>query len=99
MLTAIMLINAELKSVAAVTRSLAEIPEVRQLFTTTGQFDVVAVLVVKDSEALAEAVTERIANVPGIVRTSTLLAIRCHAQSLLQSTFSVGFEPAEPSQS
>jgi DNA-binding Lrp family transcriptional regulator len=95
MITAIMLINAELKSVASVTRALAEMEDVRDLYTTTGQYDVVAILAEKDSEALAEAVTERVAQIPGIVSTSTLLAIRCHAESLMQRMFSVGFDGAQ----
>lgn len=95
MITAIMLINAELKSISGVTRALAEIPDVRQLFTTTGQYDVVAIVTVKDTDDLAVAVTERIAQVPGITKTSTLVAIRCHADSLMQGMFSVGFEGSE----
>jgi|GEM_PF-183957 len=95
MITAIMLINAELKRIESVTKALADMEDVREVYTTTGQYDVVAVLHEKDSEALAEAVTKRIAQVPGITDTTTLLAIRCHSQKLMERMFGVGFKTGD----
>jgi len=94
MITAIMLIKAELKAVEGVTKALADMEDVRELYTTTGNYDVVAILHEKDSEALAEAVTRRIAQVPGITNTSTLLAIRRHSPAAMERMFGVGFKPA-----
>ena len=91
MISAIMLIKCELKHVHGVTEGLADMEDVRELYTTTGEFDVVAILNEKDSEALAEAVTQRIATIPGISDTTTLLAIRRHSRKLLDRMLGVGF--------
>jgi len=90
MITAIMLIKTRLRDVEEVTNALAEMEDVRVIFTTTGQYDIVAILDEKDSEALAETVTRRIAQVPGITDTTTLLAIRRHSQALMDRMFGVG---------
>ena len=98
MISAIMLIKCELKHVQGVTEALADMEDVRELYTTTGEFDVVAILNEKDSEALAEAVTQRIARIPGISDTTTLLAIRRHSRKLLDRMFGVGFKSDDDSE-
>jgi DNA-binding Lrp family transcriptional regulator len=92
MITAMLLINAELREVADVTKALAEVPEITELYTTAGEYDVVAKIMVKDLDLLADVVTGRIAEVEGIIDTSTLLAIRCHSESAMGHMFGVGIE-------
>lgn len=95
MITAVMLIKAHLRDIAGVIDALSEIEQINQLYTTTGQYDIVAVLQVKDTEALADVVTHRIAGITGIADTSTLLAIRCHSPKLMESMFGVGMSTVE----
>ena len=92
MITAILLIKTDLQRVVGVTRALAEVEEVKELYTTTGEYDVVAKLMVKDLDGLADVVTGKMASIQGIVRTSTLLAIRCHSQKAMEHMFGVGLE-------
>ncbi len=95
MIAAIMLITTELKAIESVTKALAEMQDVREVYTTTGQYDVVVILHEKDSEALADTVTKRIAQVPGITNTTTLLAIRRYSQVAMERMFGIGFKPVE----
>ena len=92
MITALMLMKAELKEIANLTKALAEFDEITELYTTTGEYDVVAKVMVEDLDALAGTVTEKMAGLEGIVKTSTLLAIRCHSEQAMDRMFGVGFE-------
>ena len=92
MFTAFVMIQAERRRLQDVARHLAEIPGVDEVYSVTGEWDIVAVLRLKDYTALAEIVTGKMVEVPGIVRTNTHLAFRAFPQSLLERSFSVGLE-------
>jgi DNA-binding Lrp family transcriptional regulator len=92
MFTAFVMIQAERRRLQDVARHLAEIPGVDEVYSVTGEWDIVAVLRLKDYNALAEIVTGKMVEVPGIVRTNTHLAFRAFPQSLLERSFSVGLE-------
>ncbi|TMI78636.1 MAG: Lrp/AsnC family transcriptional regulator, partial [Bacillati bacterium ANGP1] len=62
------------------------------VYSVTGEWDVIAVLRLKDYNELAEVVTGKMGEIPGIVRTNTHLAFRAFPQSLLERSFSVGLE-------
>ncbi len=92
MFTAFVMIQAERRRLQDVARQLAEIPGVEEVYSITGDWDIIAVLRLKDYNDLAEIVTGKMVEVPGIVRTNTHLAFRAFPQSLLERSFSVGLE-------
>ncbi len=92
MFTAFVMIQAERRRMQDVARQLAEIPGVAEVYSVTGEWDIIAVLRLKDYNDLADIVTGRMVEVPGIVRTNTHLAFRAFPQSLLERSFSVGLE-------
>ena len=92
MFTAFVMIQAERRRLHDVARQLAEIPGVDEVYSVTGEWDIIAVLRLKNYDDLAELVTGKIAEVAGIVRTTTHLAFRAFPQSLLERSFSVGLE-------
>jgi DNA-binding Lrp family transcriptional regulator len=92
MFTAFVLIQAERRRLQDVARQLAEISGVDEVYSVTGEWDIIAVLRLKDYNDLAEIVTGRMVEVPGILRTNTHLAFRAFPQSLLDRSFSVGLE-------
>ncbi len=92
MFTAFVLIQAERRRLQDVARQLAEITGVDEVYSVTGEWDIIAVLRLKDYTDLADIVTGRMGEVPGIVRTNTHLAFRAFPQSLLERSFSVGLE-------
>jgi DNA-binding Lrp family transcriptional regulator len=98
MFTAFVMIQAERRRMQEVARGLAETPGVEEVYSVTGEWDIIAVLRLKDYDELAEIVTGRMVEIPGIVRTNTHLAFRAFPQSLLERSFSVGLEDeaAEP---
>lgn len=92
MFTAFVMIQAERRRMQEVARRLAETPGVEEVYSVTGEWDIIAVLRLKDYDELAEIVTGRMVEIPGIVRTNTHLAFRAFPQSLLERSFSVGLE-------
>ena len=92
MFTAFVMIQAERRRMRDVARRLAELDGVEEVYSVTGEWDIIAVLRLKDYDALAETVTGRMVEIPGITRTNTHLAFRAFPQSLLERSFSVGLE-------
>jgi DNA-binding Lrp family transcriptional regulator len=76
MLNAIVLINAEPAKVAALGARLAALDGVSEVYSVTGDEDLVALLHVGDTELIARLVTEEIATLPGVTATRTLIAFR-----------------------
>jgi len=94
MVTAFVLITTEKASIPETAAALTEIPEVPEVYSVTGPFDLVAIVRVRRFERLAEVVTERIGKIPGIVNTETLVAFRCYSPALLERAWGLGMEEA-----
>ncbi len=92
MFTAFVMIQTERRRTQEVARRLAEVPGVAEVYSVTGEWDIIAVLRLKDYQDLADTVTGAMVEIPGIVRTNTHLAFRAYPQSLLERSFSVGLE-------
>jgi DNA-binding Lrp family transcriptional regulator len=73
---AIVLINAEPARVAALGAQLAGLDGVSGVYSVAGDEDLVALLDVRETEQIAKLVTEKIASLPGITATRTLIAFR-----------------------
>ena len=56
----------------------------------TGEWDYVAMLRVRTPEQIAEVVTSRLARVPGIRRTHTMVAFEVFSQHDLEALFTIG---------
>src|SRR5437899_9355654 len=94
MVTAIVLIEAERSAIARLGSALADIPGVAEAYSVTGEFDFVALIRVKDHEAVADVVTSHLAQLPGIIKTRTHVAFKVYSRHDLEAMFIVGL-PAE----
>jgi len=92
MFTAFVMLQTERRRTQDVARALAEIPGVAEVYSVTGEWDIIAVLRLRDYADLADTVTGKMMEIAGIVRTNTHLAFRAFPQSLLERSFSVGLE-------
>lgn len=68
---ALLHVQAELPRVRAVAERLAAAPEVYFVGITTGSYDIFAGAVFRSNEELLDFITNRLAKVPGVVRTTT----------------------------
>ena len=89
MVTAIMLFNVERTRINAVAEQLVEMSSVSEVYSVSGNFDLVAVIRVKSNEELADFVTRELHDVGGIEHTETMLAFKAYSQHDLESMFSI----------
>ena len=76
MLTAFVMISADPAEIASLGQELAAIDGVAEVYSVTGEDDLLAVVRVTDTEQVADIVTTHIAGLDGILATRTLLAFR-----------------------
>jgi len=91
MITAFILMNADRERISAIPDELLKIAGVSEVYSVAGDFDLVAIVRVKQPDDLAKVVTERFVKVQGITRTNTLIAFRCYSNYDLENMFKIGF--------
>jgi len=87
---AVVLIRAERDALPELGGTLADVEGVAEAYSVTGEWDFVAILRVSRPEDLARVVTERLAGLPGIARTYTMVAFEAYSRHDLEAMFSLG---------
>lgn len=87
---AIVLIEAERDAMATLGSQLADVEGVGAAYSVTGEWDFVALVHLQRHEQLADIVTGKIAAMPGVVRTQTMVAFEAFSKHDLESLFSIG---------
>ena len=92
MITTIVLIRAEPASLPTTAQRLAEIDGVTEVYSVSGDWDLVAIVRVAEYDKIAQVVTEVFPTVPGLQRTQTLTAFRAYSKKDLQQAWDIGVE-------
>ncbi len=92
MITTIVLIQAEPRLIPKCAVALAGIPGVTEVYSVSGEWDLIAILKVAEYEQIAEIVTEKFPMVPGLVRTTTLTAFRTYSKADLEQAWDLGVD-------
>lgn len=92
MITAIVLINADTDRIPEVAESLANIDGVSEVFSVTGEFDIVAIVRVREHDDLAQVIPGRVNKVDGVRSTETHIAFRTYSKHDLEAAFSLGVD-------
>lgn len=90
MVTAFVMINVENRRTSEVARRIAEIEHVAEVYSVTGNYDLIAILHLPSYEQLAEVVPDQIAIADGVTDTETTLAFRAFSRRELDSAFDIG---------
>jgi len=80
MVTAIVLLTVNRREINVVAEELSNMQGVAEVYSVTGQYDLVAILRLKDNEQLAEIVTKQMSKLDGIQRSETMLALRWYSR-------------------
>ena len=91
MITAIVLLQARPGRIPEVASTVAQIEGVREVYSVTGDVDLVAIVRVERQEALAEIIADHLGKVEGVVQTRTYLAFRTYTPTDVGDAFSSGF--------
>lgn len=91
MITAIVLLQARPDRIPEVARLVAEIEGVREVYSVTGDVDLIAIVRVEQQEALADIIAGHLGKVDGVVQTRTYLAFREYSPSDVDDALAAGF--------
>ena len=93
MVTAIVLVRAEIQRIPEVAETIAQIPEVSEVYSVTGEFDLVAMVRVRAHDDLADVIPGRLNKVLGVTHTETHIAFHTYSGHDLDAAFSLGLGP------
>lgn len=90
MITAIVFIKAEVAKIPEIAQEVAALDGVSEVYSVTGDIDLIAMLRVRSHDDIAGVVPDRLNKVPGIVSTETHIAFRTYSRHDLEAAFSLG---------
>ena len=80
MITAIVFVNADVARIPEVAEEIASIEGVSEVYSVTGQIDLIVLVRVRHHE------------IPGVTDTETHIAFRTHSRHDLEAAFSLGLD-------
>jgi DNA-binding Lrp family transcriptional regulator len=93
--TAIVLVKADVARIPETGEAIAQIPQVTEVYSVTGEFDLVAMVRVRKHEELGDVIPARLNRVPGVTHTETHIAFRTYSRHDLEAAFAIGYpDPA-----
>lgn len=92
MITTIVLVKAEPRLIPQCARKLAGIEGVTDVYSVSGEWDLVVLVKVPQYEDIAKIVTEEFPKVSGLQRTTTLTAFRTYSKADLEQAWDIGVE-------
>jgi DNA-binding Lrp family transcriptional regulator len=90
MVTSIILINTERNKINAIAEQLQELEGISEVYSVSGNFDLVAIIRVKTNDDLADLVTQKMLAITGITKTETMLAFQAFSRHDLEAMFALG---------
>lgn len=90
MITAIVFIQAEVARLSDIAEQIAAIEGVTEVYSVTGELDLVAMVRVREIEGVSSVVADQLNQVDGVVSTQTQIAYRAFSQHDLEDAFSIG---------
>lgn len=88
MITAIVQIRCSRDLIPQTAEAIADVPGVAEVYSVSGDYDLMAIIKVKHYDDIAGVVTEQMVRIPGIVRTNTISAFRVYSRQDREAGFS-----------
>ena len=92
MITAIVMIKAEVDRIPEAGEAIAALDGVEVAYSVTGEWDLIAVVKVREHEELADVIPGRLNKVPGVLHTETHIAFRTYSSRDLDAAFAIGLD-------
>ena len=90
MVTAIVLLNVERHKINAMAEQLADMQGISEVYSVSGNYDLIAIVRVATNDALADLVTRTLLPLEGILKSETMLAFQAFSRHDLEAMFSIG---------
>ena len=92
MVTALVLIKAATDKVPELAQTMAELEGVTEVFSVAGQYDLVALVRVRENEDLAKVISEKMRKLSGITSSETLIAFKVYSRKDIEAAFQLGLD-------
>ncbi|NAZ84854.1 Lrp/AsnC family transcriptional regulator [Kineococcus indalonis] len=92
MITAIVNVRTDGRRIPEIAEALADLAGVSEVYSVTGEVDLVALVRVRRHEELADVIAGGISRVEGITGTTTNIAFRAYSRHDLESAFDLGLD-------
>ncbi len=92
MITAIVFVKADVARIPEVAERIAAIDGVSEVYSVTGQIDLITLVRVRSHDEVASVVADQLNKVAGVLSTETHIAFRAYSQHDLESAFSLGLD-------
>lgn len=86
------MLKADIHRIPEVAEAVVEIDGVSEVYSTTGDVDLIAVVRVARHEDLADVIADKINKVPGMRESQTHIAFRTYSSGDLGAGFSIGLD-------
>jgi len=90
MVTAIILMKIERAKINEAAEQLAETAGISEVYSVSGNYDLVAIARIRSNDDLADLVTKNLHSIKEIVKTESMLAFKAYSRHDLESMFSLG---------
>lgn len=90
MVTAIVFVKAEVSQIPDVAEQIAALPGISEVYSVTGEIDLIAIVRVASHDQIAETVPDQLNKVAGVLSTETHIAFRTYSTHDLEAAFSLG---------
>ena len=91
-ITAIVFVKADVARIPEVAEAIAALEGISEVYSVTGQIDLIALVRVRRHEDVAAVVADRLNKVPGVTSTETHIAFRAYSRHDLESAFALGLD-------
>jgi DNA-binding Lrp family transcriptional regulator len=95
MITAIVLVDCATDSIPEVAQNLADLPGVSEVYSVTGNVDLIAIVRVREFDEVEDVIASGISKVPGVVSTDSHIAFRAYSRRDIEETFTIGIGEAD----
>lgn len=92
MISAIVLIKAEVGRIPEAAQQIAEIDGISEVYSVTGDVDLIAVAKVNRHEDFADVIADQLNKVQGVLETTTHISFRTYSSADLEAGFSLGLD-------
>jgi DNA-binding Lrp family transcriptional regulator len=94
-ITAIVLIDCATDAIPEVAEALADLEGVSEVYSVTGNVDLIAIVRVREFDQVAEVIAGGISKVPGVLNTDSHVAFRAYSRHDLEEAFAIGLAGQE----
>ncbi len=92
MITALVEMDVERGKITETAQQLVDIEGVDEVWSVTGDHDLIALLKLREYDDVAEVVTNQIGSMPSVLHTKTMLAFKVYSKQELEEAWNIGVD-------